>query len=460
MKYIKILIVLCCFASIVSCEKELDLEPQQSIGIGLATATPENINAILLAAYDIGRNTSPDNAAPVYNGNYSGYLNISADLLGNTDQVSWNGTFEQLRNIFNKAIVNDNTNVRTIYSDSYAILSHVNTVLDNLDKFDDTTERNRVEGEAKFLRGLVYFDMVRLFGQQYNSGGGNSQLGVPLVLSPPDVTRAVGRNTVEEVYTQVLLDLNDAYNTLPDDNGVRADKYAAQSILARVYLQQSNFTGARDAANDVLLNSGHSMTTSYDQAFNLDDNPTESIFSWVITNQEGTNISNIHYATQALGGRGGDIAVTQEYLDKFDSALDQRRNFTYPGEGVSTGLTLTSKHARQYANATPIRIAEMHLIRLECNFRLNSSVGMNPLAEINALRARSLAPTIGALTLDVIWNERELELAFEGFTLHDYKRTQRNIGGLPYNDNNLVFPIPQSARDRNPLLQQNPGYSE
>ncbi|MEM6539738.1 MAG: hypothetical protein AAF634_01190, partial [Bacteroidota bacterium] len=110
------------FAGIVSCEDELDLEPQQSISIGLATDTPENINAILLTAYDIGRNTSPDNVAPLYNGNYSGEISVAVDLLGNTDQVSWNGTFSNLRDLFNKAMINDNLSALNIYADSYSII--------------------------------------------------------------------------------------------------------------------------------------------------------------------------------------------------------------------------------------------------------------------------------------------------------------------------------------------------
>jgi len=459
MKHIKLSIGILFLTLTLSCEKELDLEPQQSIGIEAATATPENINAILLAAYDIGRNTSPDNAAPLYNGNYSGELNIASELLGNTDQVSWNGTFSNLRDLFNKALVNNNGTALNVYADSYSIIGHVNTVLDNLDKFEDTVEQNRVEGEAKFLRAIVYFDMVRLYGQQYSASGSNSQLGVPIVLLPPDVSIRIPRNTVEEVYAQVISDLNDANAKLPETNGARADKYAAQALLARVYLQQSNYAGARDAANDVLQNSGHALTGTYAEAFDTDDNTVETIFSWVITNQEGTNLSNIHYATEALGGRGGDIAITEAYLDKFDFVDDERRNFTYDGEGVSVGLILSSKHQRQFANATPIRLAEMHLIRAECNFRLGTSIGLDPLVEINALRARSGAPELPSLNLDLILNERELELAFEGFTLHDYKRTQRNVGSLPFDDPRLVFPIPQSARDRNPLLEQNPGYN-
>lgn len=459
MKYVKFFIAAIFFAIFLSCEKELNLEPQQSIGIGGATATPENINAILLAAYDIGRNTSPDNLAPLYNGNYSGELNIVAELLGNTDQVSWNGTFSNLRDIFNKALVNNNSTALNIYADSYAIIGHVNTVLDNLDKFEDTAERNRVEGEAKFLRAIVYFDMVRLYGQQYNASGANQQPGVPIILLPPNANIRIPRNTVGEVYTQIISDLSDANTKLPDTNGARADKYAALALLARVYLQQANYAAAGDAAHDVLQNSGHSLTATYAEAFDTDDNTTETIFSWVITNQEGTNLSNIHYATEALGGRGGDIAITSAYLNKFDSDTDQRKNFTYEGEGVSVGLTLTAKHRRQFANATPIRLAEMHLIRAECNFRLATSVGFDPLAEINTLRARSSAPALTSLTLDLILNERELELAFEGFTLHDYKRTQRNIGSLSFDDSKLILPIPQSARDRNPLLEQNPGYN-
>jgi len=441
MKYLKFIIIAVTFC-ITSCESELDIQPQQSVGGEQATTTSENIEAILIGAYNEARR------------NYDGDLANIAVLFGNTNQVDWNGTFSGLRDIYFKQMANNNGNATTVYGNSYLLLGATNTVLANLDKFSDETRKDKVEGEAKFLRGLGYFDIVRLYGQQYNSGGGNTQLGVPVVLDPPDITRSIPRNTVEEVYTQIIVDLTDAYNKLPTSNGNRTDKYAAQAILARVYLQQGNFSAARDAANDVIQNSGHILMPTFNDVFDSDDNTNETLFSFIVTNQEGTNRQVQHFATQALGGRGGDISINQGYLDRFDSNLDERKDYTY----TDSGLLLSSKFVRQFANTQQIRLAEMHLIRAECNFREGTTIGSEPLVDINVIRARSSAPALGALTLDLILNERELELGFEGFVLHDYKRTQRDIAGLPYNDNNLIFPIPQSARDRNPLLDQNPGY--
>ena len=249
MKNIKYIIILLCSFYMVSCESELDIEPQQSVSEGVATETADNIEAILVGAYTTGR------------ANYDGDIANISVLFGNTDQVEWNGTFANLRDVYFKQMINNNGSANTIYGNYYLLFGNVNTVLDNLDKFSDSDRKNRVEGEAKFLRGLGYFDMARLFGQQYNSAGGNTQEAVPIVLDPPNVTRQVPRNTAEEVYTQAISDLTDAYAVLPGDNGNRADKYAAQALLARVYLQQGNYSAARDAAHDVIENSASEAHT-------------------------------------------------------------------------------------------------------------------------------------------------------------------------------------------------------
>lgn len=449
MKNIKyILLIIISSFYLASCESELDIEPQQSVSEGVATNNANNVEAILLGAYAQARGDGN------LRGTYDGYLANIAVLLGNSNQVEWNGTFANLRDIYQKQMINNNSAATAMYGNSYIITAAVNTVLVNLDKFEDEDRRKKVEGEAKFIRGIVLFDMTRLFGQQYNTAGNNTQLGVPIVLDPPNIARSVPRNTVEENYTQVISDLIDAYNLLPDANGVRADKYAAAAILARVYLQQGNYEQAKDFANDVIVNSGNGLMPNYNAVFDTDDNTNETIFSWIITEQEGNNRQNTHFATEALGGRGGDISITQDYLDLFDSNADQRKAYVY----TDSGLTLSTKFVRQYANTQQIRLAEMYLIRAECNFRLGTSTGATALEDINTVRNRSSAPSLTSLTLNIILNERERELGFEGFLLHDYKRTQRNIGGLPYNDNKLVFPIPQSAIDRNPLLNQNPGY--
>lgn len=442
MRYFKFLTTITFSLCIVACGGQLDIEPQQSVSIAVATENAANVEAILISAYVSGRF------------NYNGDLANVAVLLGNTDQVGWNGTFTNLSDIYSKQMTNSNGSAATIYGNGYLLFADANTVLANLDKFEDQDRKDRIEGEALFLRGLGYFDMARLFGQQYNAGGGNTQPAVPIVLDPPDGDRKIPRNTVEEVYTQAISDLTAAYNKLPASNGTQADKYAAQAILARVYLQQGNYVAARDAAHDVIENSGHSLESSFSNVFGSDDNTDETIFSWVVTTQESSNAQVTHFASEELGGRGGDIFISQDYIDKFDSDLDKRKEFNY----TDGGSTLSSKFTKQFANAEQVRLAEMYLIRAECNFREGESTGAAPLIDINTIRARSSAPALATLTLDLILTERELELGFEGFALHDYKRTQRNIGSLAFNHNKLIFPIPRSARDRNSLLSQNDGY--
>ena len=106
-----------------------------------------------------------------------------------------------------------------------------------------------------------------------------------------------------------------------------------------------------------------------------------------------------------------------------------------------------------------VRLAEMCLIRAEGNFRQNSSIGAPPLDDVNAVRGRANAPLLTApLTIGDIPHERELELAFEGFLIHDLKRTGRNVGNLPATASRLILPIPQRERDVNPKLEQNEYY--
>jgi predicted protein tyrosine phosphatase len=101
----------------------------------------------------------------------------------------------------------------------------------------------------------------------------------------------------------------------------------------------------------------------------------------------------------------------------------------------------------------------MYLIRAESNFRLGTVIGANPLDDINEIRDRAKAPTLISLALEDILLERRKELAFEGFLLHDIKRTQGTVGSLNWNDSKLVFPIPLREMQVNSKLVQNPGYN-
>ena len=450
MKIYKTLCLAVITAVSLNCENELEFGPSDNLSGEVALSTEENISSLLVGIYDeAGQQAS-----------YGGRLLFMTDLLGTTDQSSWEGTFVEPRQAFTKSFLVDNAFVQGIWTNAYEVINQANLVLERLDLVTSSTEeRDRVEGEARFLRSLAYFDLVRNFGLPYELGAANDQPGVPLrvtgivnYLVPIDAARS----SVGEIYDLIISDATAAYTLLPDGNSFYADKYAAQALLSRVFFQQGNYALARDAADDVLNNSGHELNPEFSGAFNNDVDSSEDIFTFQVTSQTGTNQLVNHYASEADGGRGGDIAINDGYLALFDDEDDARGAFTYINP--ENGVRLTLKYTNEFGNIPMFRIAEMHLIRAESNFREGTAVGLAPLNEINALRARSEAGPLDALSEELLFTERQLELAFEGFLIHDIKRTKRAIGDITFDDNTLVMPIPQTEMDTNTLIEQNPGY--
>ena len=227
----------------------------------------------------------------------------------------------------------------------------------------------------------MYFDLVRFFADQYQFGVANTQLGVPLVLTPTGVlgeSNFVSRNTVDEVYNQVITDLTAAASKLPEDNDVYASSGAANALLARVYLQKGDYAKARDAANTVIGSDFYSLNSSYDAVFNNDNNTSEDIFATQITSQDRFSSMTEFFSVPEYGGRDGDIEILDGHLDLYPAG-DQRWDLFFNGNGsIECG-----KWNNQYGVINLIRLAEMYLIRAECNIRLSTNVGATPLADYN-----------------------------------------------------------------------------
>ena len=449
MKNLKYLILtISSFLLFTSCDRELDIDSEQGISTETAISTPEGIQQILIGAY---KNTGDGDL-------FGGDVQIYGDLLADDGYLYWWGTYAELGHIYEKSIISDNVYVRDTWARAYKVINATNVVLENLSVVKDEDDKKRIEGEAKFLRALNYFELVRFFGKQYEAGKNNTQLGVPIVLKTTtdfNGDLSVARNSVEEVYTQVVKDLKEAINNLPSENSYYADTYSAQALLSRVYLQKGDYTNARDLANDVIENSGKSVMPNYKDAFNTSENISEDLFAMQVTSQSGENDLITFYADEAQGGRGGDITLTEDFLGLFEPD-DVRGSFYYYNYYDDV---LTSKYTNQYGNIHVIRLAEMYLIRAEANYRLGTSLGATPLDDINTIRDRAKASALTTVTLDDILLERRRELAFEGFLIHDIKRTKGNVGSLNWNSDKLVFPIPLREMQVNNKLVQNPGYN-
>jgi hypothetical protein len=211
------------------------------------------------------------------------------------------------------------------------------------------------------------------------------------------------------------------------------------------------------------------MNTTYDAVFNGETNGLEDIFMIQVTTQTGVNAMQTYYGISTQGGRG-DIDVQQKHLDFYNPA-DVRGAYFFD----DNGRTRTEKWQNQFANVITVRLAELYLIRAECNVRLSSSVGDTPSNDLQRSRDRAgLTTPIAAPTLNDVLLERKLELAHEGQALHDFKRTQGLsytladfngvvgdglVDGFAYDANELVYPIPDREMNVNSNLIQNPGYS-
>lgn len=436
-----------------SCKKPLDVNPVDDIEQSSALNTSKDVEVAMVGAYaDLGNQRI-----------YGGRPFIMSEFLANTNAISWSGTYEEFTQIFNKRILKTNTFVDDFWRYGYSTINDVNNVLSAIDKVD-AAKKSRIEGEAKFIRGSVYFDLVRLFGKAYNDGNATSNPGVPIVLTPTTAITPesyVSRATVAAVYQQAVKDLTEAEAALPETNGFFATKYAAAGMLAKVYLQMGEYALAGAAANRVISSGNYELADTFSGAFPVVQeagnsaqpgaNTAEDVFAMQVTNLTGFNGFNEFLASSTYGGRG-DAFISQSWIDATYEDGDARKDFFY-----DDGDIFTSKFANQYGNVAIIRLAEMYLIRAEANVRLGSTVGATPLEDLSTIRTRAGLTTVSATLADIL-KERKLELAFEGAALHDAKRTQTNIGNTLWNADNLVLPIPQVETDANKNLVQNSGY--
>ena len=439
---------------LTSCDKKLDINPVDNVLADKALLTSADVEAALVGCYAGIQNAE----------GYGGYIQLMSDLLGDDGEVSFVGTFVPPNQINQKAILKDNGFVSAIWLNAYNVINRTNNVLANLDKLDTPAKKARVEGEARFIRAAMYFELVRLYARDWADGTPASNPGVPLVLTPTkdiDASSQVARNSVAEVYAQVISDFVTAEGKMTSNSSAGsffANNAVAAAMLSRVYLQQGRFPEAAAAANRVIT-SKYSLNSSYIDEFysgvDLLGNSSEDIFAIQNSAQSGSNQLNNFYSP----AQRGDISIEDKHLNLYDPADDRLNLFSItPGQ-----QTYSDKYDSQYGNIKLIRLAEMYLTRAEANFRARTNVGATPLDDINRVRARVNLTPYTTLTLKNILDERKLELAFEGFRLGDVKRNRETVHDadgkvLPWNSPRLVFPIPVREINANPKLTQNTGY--
>lgn len=436
-----------------ACTKKLEQTDPQTLPIDIALGTDANVKKVLIGGYDA-----------MSSGNlYGGNIQLFADLLGANGEIQWVGTFNTYREIFNKNMLTTNPNVTGVWVAGYNAINIANNVLTALTVVN-AADQNRVKGEALTIRAAMHFEMLRLFAKDYRDGTPASNPGIPIMLVPTNTVGEItypARSSVNDVYTQIITDLVEAEGLVPAKNGVYFNKATVSGMLARVYLQMGRWADARDAANRGIAtatSNGFGLLTDFTAIFNSGVNTPEDLFTIQVSDQDGGNNLHLFYSIPEFGARDGDIEINDKHLDMYE--LDDLRFYFYLGLGAPR----TAKHFDIYKNVKVMRLAELYLIRAEANLRAGTSVGATPLADLNRIRTRAGMLPLGAATLDQIYLDRHLELAFEGHAIHDIRRFGKTVDGLTtvdgkaINDSRIVFPIPQREINVNKTLTQNQGY--
>lgn len=464
MKYLPVLFMI--FALLVSsCEDELEQLPPEQLSNELSLSTYSNLQLATNGIY-----------TQLYSANWYGRdFTVIADLKGGNGKSSplFSGRFQTEYNWANSEGTSAN-----FFDNAYILIARANNVINAIADFEQpgvTEEQlNQLEGEALFLRALAYFDLVRMYAQPYSYDP--QSLGVPVVTVTEIGEPA--RNTVAEVYDQIVSDLTTAETKIgtpargqTDPVGL-ASKPAVQALLAKVYLYMEKWQDAADYADKVIKNSNFSLYTAseYPSVWGTDA-ASEVIFEvFGNSTQSGwPGFDEIGYIYYTDGY--GDVCASDDLTNLYEAGDVRAEVFTtHPDHpGFLWPAKYPGKEQIRVNNIVVLRLAEMYLIRAEALLKGASISGATALGDYNAIRThRGLDAQTSTILLADIYEERRRELCFEGNELWDLSRTGRDLvrtdysgagdANIPFPDYKWAMPIPATEMDRNPNMEQNPGY--
>lgn len=391
-----------------------------------------------------------------------------------------------------------NDRMQQLWKQSYDLINRANIAIDRIEQINtgniSASIRNRTINEAKFLRALNYFNLVRWFGE------------VPLVLHETTSLTAANINVIQssedEVYAQIIKDLKDAENLpKPSEYGSidigRATAGSAKSLLAKVYLTHKDWALAAQKSKEVIDSNWYALFDDFADVFNVaTKNGKEHIFSAQFKgnfNFVGNSLASRSAATEPPGINGdyADALHVAGGLYNSFSSTDKRRSVTFVSSMVSPtdGKTynFSPPHFHKYydpsvvgnqgqssKNLPIIRYAEVLLIYAEAKNEVNNAPTDSAFWAIDKVRIRAGIPklkdTYPGLSInqfrDSVFQERRKELVFEYQRWFDlarrgatyYVNTLKAAGKTAAAPRHIHFPIPQRELDLNPNLHQNPDW--
>ncbi len=472
----KYLLALSMLTVLSSCTKKLDLQPISTVGIDNAYKTSKDADQAIAGAYDALQQPAQ------YGTNFPFFMEVPSDNSELENLTINAGILAQFERF---TLTADNTTLDASWVGLYDGIQRCNVLLNRLPAISmDQTAKTTRGGEAKFIRALSYFNLVRLWGD------------VPLVvdeIKDPFTAFNDTRQPQDVVYTQIIKDLQDAVNALPPTYSAadigRATRGAAQTLLAKVYLTKKQYADAATLLKSVITSGNYKLYANFSDVFALaNENGAESIFEIQYKSGglgEGSTFAADFIpqnSNSLIGGVGSALGNNEPTADLYNSyePADKRKDMI--GK-LPDGRLYTKKYLETVKapgdgdrNFIVLRYADVLLMYAEALNEQGYVSGGDAFTYLNQIRVR--AGLQGYTSTDLpdqasfrlaVEKERRFELAFENHRWFDLLRTGRAIavmnqsvpgtGKITIDAHNLLFPIPAIEINASAgKLTQNPGY--
>lgn len=501
-KIVYILMIFIASVIIMACEEEfLDTTPTDSTSSLVIVKTTDNaykaLNGIYrLFYYRLGTDRVGRSQGRV--GITSTYIQI--DVLGEdvVQTTTGNGWFINMYKWKDHRTISD-SDVLYPWHRHYRIVANANTLINGVQDATGLQEdKDIIQGEALALRAFSFYQLVQLYGERYKEGGGNAQLGIPLILNTdPEIYEGVARSTVEEVYTQINADLDQAITLLdgkPRVNLTHINVDVAKALKARVALTMGDFSTAITYAQEARV--GYTLMDSVAYSTGFDLTQKSEFMWWSDLNEEQSDKWGNFGAYLSRNMSSTNIRTNPKAINTLLYAqipsTDVRKQLWDPTgdhDNLPPGITLdedcdlfpyTSQkfiavsQSDSRVNFPHVRASEMYLIEAEAQAHLENDVAAAQVLYdfvITRDAAYTLSTNTGQDLLDEIWIQRRVELWGEGFRWYDLKRLNLaldrtganhvpsvcgNLFQVPAGDVRWQWLIPEDEMIDNPNMVQNP----
>jgi len=485
-------VVVALAVGLVGCD-QFDLnepQPTTSVSISQTVNSTTGFNSLINSGYDRLQGVAT----------YGQIWTLYPDALADNAQTAQRGG-----NRYHNVISNQPRNHMQGWGAMYSTINEMNVVIDNIEGFTPQAEnpqavKDRIRGEALFLRGLAYFDLMRIYAYMPGSIDGRNRepgdfsLGVPISLEPTLSTEdaeELPRAENSEVYNQVISDFQKADSLLANIRNTstapsgpnRATAAAAAGMLSRVHLYLTNWQQAEAEATRALNLTNAEVVDSggggFEAAWFASSYPG-SVFELTMTSgQDATGadgLQDITYFTDPNNdGTPLNFAyqlVVSDDAESIFAAGDARQSLFAQDPDGETYIEKYNGTISQFADRIPLlRVAELYLNRAEARAQQSgqTSGAQDDLNYIRVRRGLSRINPTGQALVNEILEERRREFLFEGkrfFTLKRYARDipKPQVGGSidfdgPLDERRLILSnIPNGVLQSNGALVQNPGY--